>query len=1009
MPTKITLVFSGCMVLAAAHSYADELICVPGRHAFGDYDGRGDIALFDYAALEICLSGPDSTPEPRRPLTKLECLNVFDTNGDFRVDLVDTSRFLTTFTGDCSGLGSCPPGTHLEHVSGVLGIIEADIADVLPPDASEYRCMADESCDGVKCEDRGSCGIHSGKAACACDEGYAGESCERCAVGYELTREGDCVLGRECRARLCSGQGDCLLRGGDLVCDCDPDARGDHCENGGGDPNTMRAPTWIVLRGTDLSVEQGEPRQICASLLGGGLIDTQLDWTHVDGPGTLFFDSGNCYTYVPPPPGSFADSQTVEIEVCSQNFPDQCATRYLTIDPPGGIKSHGQTHAMLTPFDNNIKRFMRYRCIGGAVLGISIFGKPVFLRGYGNLSGAPTNDPDYLAACGDTFDVSHEVEGYTLPPPSQVQANSPIRISSNSKAVTAAILRKAVKDFHTSSDTDDNVEAVRLCDGVIPDDLHDVACIGLPPPYPLNSISGLRPNCASSDPCPYGGTCEVINENTGATICADCPAGFTGWDCSQSNTFCPSMGSQADSRWEDVTLGQIMAHTSGLPRSVPNRDKIVIPNLRFFRDTMVEADWQDQEDALTSQGDFPNGDFNTEFPNYSNAEADIGASSYFVPQPTTAEAVLARMGACLLFTPGTDDSYSNTGYALLGIVAEFLTGTPFGASTGRPNLHSGSLLEDFNQDQLGVPIEGQATDEGMYVSQNVFNMRNPLEPVWRSWSTQNGGTYYKLVDDKKRPYCEWFANECTFFDWIHEVLNFDWKFLDRKTIQGYHGSSFAGPKTAGSLAVEAEVYLRFMAKFWVGGRGDPPIYNPRYGETRCPGGNCIWTLYTSHTGAGTGNYSDVKQLGGTIKTNTNCSANSDCSMYTACDGTPEAETLQEFCLGGKCRQRNEYFTPPIDPATGVITDDFTTAECHSCRLPVGVDIFVSFNQWQDKKCWEASQLNTSDSDYYKCSNAYRALAGFLGDAVCKVQWPANPFQLWPPPTFEGGSPLVLAP
>ena len=263
---------------------------------------------------------------------------------------------------------------------------------------------------------------------------------------------------------------------------------------------------------------------------------------------------------------------------------------------------------------------------------------------------------------------------------------------------------------------------------------------------------------------------------------------------------------------------------------------------------------------------------------------------------------------------------------------------------------------------------------------------------------------YKLVDDKKRPYCEWFAKECTFLDWIHEVLNFDWKFLDRKTIQGYHGSSFAGPKTAGSLAVEAEVYLRFMAKFWVGGRGDPPIYNPRYGETRCPGGNCIWTLYTSHTGAGTGNYSDVKQLGGTIKTNTNCSANSDCPMYTACSGTPESETLQGFCLGGKCRERNEYFTTPIDPATGVITDDFTVAECQSCRLPVGVDIFVSFNQWRDKKCWEAGLLDPSDSNYYTCSNAYRAIAGFLGDAVCQVQWPANPFQLWPPPSSWSSCP-----
>lgn len=48
----------------AAPSFADELICVPGSFAFGDYDGKGDIALLDYSALANCMSGPDSQPSP---------------------------------------------------------------------------------------------------------------------------------------------------------------------------------------------------------------------------------------------------------------------------------------------------------------------------------------------------------------------------------------------------------------------------------------------------------------------------------------------------------------------------------------------------------------------------------------------------------------------------------------------------------------------------------------------------------------------------------------------------------------------------------------------------------------------------------------------------------------------------------------------------------------------------------------------------------------------------------
>ncbi len=988
-----------CLVIPALRLQAQELICVPGSYTFGDYDGRGDVALFDYSALEKCLSGPAFEPRPRSPLTTLECQEVFDVNGDGRVDLMDSGHFLRSFSGDCTGMGNCPPGTHLEHVSGNLGLVDEDISDVLPPNPSEYRCVKDESCDDLNCGDRGSCGTYAGKAACACDKGYAGGLCEQCAVGFERTRDGDCVLGGVCRERFCSGQGDCQLQREEIVCVCDPGTSGDHCENGGGDPNIRRAPTWVVLQGTDRSVEQGETREICATLFGGGLIDTQLNWTIVEGPGTLFPSKSNCYIYAPPTAGTLTDSEMVEIEVCSLNFPDQCATRFLTVNPPGAVKSTGQAHSILKPFDDNITRFMLDRCIGGAVLGISIFGKPVYIRGYGNLSGAPTNQPDYLEACGDTWDVSNEVAGYTLPNPSEVQPNSPFRIGSNSKAVTAAVLRKAIKDFYTTTDTDDNVEAVRLCDGVIPPDLHDVACLGVPPPQSLVTVSGVVPDCDDSAPCPYGGTCEVTNEATGTGICTGCPPGFSGIDCSQSNAFCPSLPSQADSRWEDVTLGHLMGHRAGLPRSVPNRNRVILPNLLNFRGLMVEADWQDQEDMLTAEGDFPSGSFAAEFPDYADAKDDIGASAYFVPRVTTIEAVLARMGACLLSTPGSTRLYSNTGYALLGIVAETVSGTPFAGSTGKPNLHNGSLLEAFNQDQLGLPLPGQGTVEGMYVSQNRFGLRNPKEPIWRTWSTDNGGTYYKLVDDPKRPYCDWLSNDCNFIDWISGVLNFDWGFLNRKTIRGYEGTSFAGPQTAGSLAVEAEVYLKFMAKYWVGGSDS----NTRYGETRCPNGNCIWTLTTSHTGALNGTYSYVKQYGGTNNTNETCSDDSDCSDYTVCSGTPEAETLQRFCLGGTCRERNEYGIPPIDPATGAITDEFSQTECHSCRLPVGVDIFVSFNQWRDKKCWEAGLLDESDPDYYTCSTAYRAVSGFMADAACKVSWPPNPLVLWPPVVQEGGS------
>lgn len=988
------LAFSSTLVRAAAPE------CVPGSLSFGDFDERGDVALADASALVDCVSGPGLLPSPTPPRQVADCLRVFNTNSDTDVDLSDVARFLRSFTGTCIGLGACPPGQHLEHKSGEPDVVNQETADLNPPDAREYRCVDDESCVEVDCGGRGECQEIGGKAVCACATGYAGDHCDRCAVGYEPNRTGECEFGRECRERLCSGQGTCMLRGYDIICDCDTGASGDYCENGGGDSSTLRAPTYIVITGTDLSLELGVHREMCATTFGGGLIDTQLNWT-LNGPGILTFSAPGCRMYVPPPAGTFADSQSVEVKVCSQSFPDECATRFLTIDPPGAIKSTGQSHAIFKAFDDNIKRFMRYRCIGGAVLGISIFGKPVYVKGYGNLSGAPTNDPAYLSACGDTFNVSGLLTGHPLPGPSEVQPNSPFRIGSNSKAVTGAVLRKAVKAEITVTDTDDNVEAVRLCDGVVPNDMHDVICIGLPPPVPLLTQTGQSVNCNAEEPCPYGGTCVASNEKTGIGTCQNCPAGFAGQDCSRNTAFCDP--SEADDRWEDVTLGHLLGHTSGLTRSVPDRDNVILPNFWRLRDLMVEGDWADQEDILTSEGGFPNGNFNSEFPNFDDAKDEIGESAYFVPRPTNTESILTRMGACLLSTPGDTYLYSNTGFSLLGIVTEEITGKFFAGTTGKPQQHQGSLLENFNDNQLGLPIPGQGTADGMYVAQNRFELRNSKEPVWRSWTTDNGGSYYKLVRDEKRMYCDWIGNDCNFNAWINGTDRFDWEFEDRTTIRTYEGSAGTGPATAGSLAVEAEVYLRFMAKYWVGGSGKDGA-NPRYGETRCPGGNCIWTLSTSHNGALRGAFSDVKQLGGPVKVNnSSCSQDSDCPTYTACQGTGQDEVVQQFCLGGKCHMRNEYFTPPIDPSTGRITDDFSQAECHSCRLPVGVDIFVAFNQWDDKKCYEASLLDEDDEDYYTCSDAYNLVGGFLGDAVCKVQWPPNPFVLWPPVIQSGGS------
>ena len=62
--------------------------------AFGDADSDGTLGLGDFAAMELCLAGPVSPPNPPVVECTYECLAVFDANDDRRVDLADVASFL---------------------------------------------------------------------------------------------------------------------------------------------------------------------------------------------------------------------------------------------------------------------------------------------------------------------------------------------------------------------------------------------------------------------------------------------------------------------------------------------------------------------------------------------------------------------------------------------------------------------------------------------------------------------------------------------------------------------------------------------------------------------------------------------------------------------------------------------------------------------------------------------------------------------------------------------------
>ena len=74
------------------------------------------------------------------------------------------------------------------------------------------------------------------------------------------------------------------------------------------------------------------------------------------------------------------------------------------------------------------------RCVGAAVLGVSVKGKPVGVWGFGRMKGRPTNN--WNPACGDDMQA---------PLAEIVPADTPMRMGSISKPVTFAMVRWALK------------------------------------------------------------------------------------------------------------------------------------------------------------------------------------------------------------------------------------------------------------------------------------------------------------------------------------------------------------------------------------------------------------------------------------------------------------------------------------------------------------------------------------------------------------------------------------
>lgn len=100
------------------------------------------------------------------------------------------------------------------------------------------------------------------------------------------------------------------------------------------------------------------------------------------------------------------------------------------------IPVSGSGDAQLQPIVQSLTEFMRHRCVGAAVLGVSVKGKPVGVWGLGRMKGRSTNNSN--PACGDDMKA---------PLSAIVPADTPMRAGSISKPVTFAMVRWALKQI----------------------------------------------------------------------------------------------------------------------------------------------------------------------------------------------------------------------------------------------------------------------------------------------------------------------------------------------------------------------------------------------------------------------------------------------------------------------------------------------------------------------------------------------------------------------------------
>jgi hypothetical protein len=521
----------------------------------------------------------------------------------------------------------CEPGYASNEMQNDDG---GDLAlDLTAPEV--FRCVPDVpgDCSARSCSGSGTCVVSGRDAVCACDPGYSGAECQDCAPNYERDAFGRCSLGQLCRDAKCGGHGDCVATPfGDVACSCDAGSSGSDC----GGPELS-----IAVASETRTLYDGET--VVLEPMGGS---PPYDWRIVEGPARLVAcDSPTRQTrdVTACPPGAVEltivapSGGLEELELVKVNLTDgpgvQTAINLAAI-PPTVLPITGELRSELVPFYGAMLKYMRARGIRGGVLGISKGGSIIATNGYGYRDAGLDGDPFVNAG-----------EGGPL-----VQPDSPFRIASVSKPLTAAAVRQAASDagVDITSNTPGNRAASWVQQSI------GFSLVNSAPPFNYNLPSPLA----------------------------------------------------TDNRWANVTIQHLLNHHVGFWRdsTQPAANGLPASNSGKLPFTVDPNDPNDFQTALTGTSN----DIS-----YATMYSVAALRLFSDPRPTVRNTILFTAGNTFDYTPGGvttgGQNYANIGYILAGRVLEGLMGATYDPDDPMVPMGWGQfplLLQDYLCESSGI-------------------------------------------------------------------------------------------------------------------------------------------------------------------------------------------------------------------------------------------------------------------------------------------------------------------